>query len=66
MNPIPRKKENKMRKNVFTSLIAAIALLLIAVASNVSAETSIFYMVSSIALMAAYVVGQYRFGKNYR
>jgi uncharacterized membrane protein (GlpM family) len=55
-----------MRKNVFTSLIAAIALLLIAVASNVNAESGIFYVVASVALMAAYVVGQYRFGKNYR
>ena len=55
-----------MRKNEFTALIAAIALLLIAVASNVTPETSIFYMVSSIVLMAAYTVGQYRFGKSYR
>ena len=55
-----------MRKNVFTALIAAIALLLVAVASNVNAESSIFYVASSIVLMAIYTVGQYRFGKNYR
>ncbi|MBP5750176.1 MAG: hypothetical protein J6X24_05265 [Firmicutes bacterium] len=55
-----------MRKNVFTALIAAIALLLIAVASNVTSETGSFYMVSSVVLMAAYTIGQYRFGKSYR
>ena len=53
-------------KNIFAGLIAAIAFLLIWTASNVSATSSIAFIVSSIVLMGVYCVGQYRFGKSYR
>ena len=55
-----------MTKNIFAAVVAVIAFVLIFTASNVAPETSVGYLVASGVLMAAYCIGQYRYGKNYR
>ena len=55
-----------MNKGLMCGIIAIIALALVFVATNISASTSIGYMIAAIVLMLAYCIGQYRLDKNYR
>ncbi|MBR5642356.1 MAG: hypothetical protein IKW92_09540 [Firmicutes bacterium] len=55
-----------MTKNIFAGIIATIACVLVWTASNVPGSTGFGFVAASIGLMAAYVIGQYRYGKNYR
>ncbi len=54
-----------MKKNILTALIFVLALALIVLAMGVSATNTAFIPVM-IILMAAYCIGQYRYGVNYR
>ena len=55
-----------MKKNVMTSLIFAIALALVVLAIAVSSGASTAFIPVMIILMAAYGIGQYRYGVNFR
>lgn len=55
-----------MKKNVMTSLIFAIALALVVLAIAVSGGTNTAFTPVMVILMAAYCIGQYRYGVNFR
>lgn len=61
-----KRKETKMKKNVMTSLIFAIALALVVLAIAVSGGTNTAFTPVMVILMAAYCIGQYRYGVNFR
>ena len=61
-----KRKETKMKKNVMTSLIFAIALALVVLSIAISSGASTAFIPVMVILMAAYCIGQYRYGVNFR
>ena len=55
-----------MKKNVMTSLIFAIALALVVLAIGLNTASGIAFAPVMVILMAAYCIGQYRYGVNFR
>ena len=55
-----------MKKNIMTSLVFVLALALIVLAINITPATAAAFVPVMLILMAAYCIGQYRYGVNYR
>jgi len=65
-NPKNQERRNTMNKTFLTGIIAIIALALIFVASRIDVVASTGYVAAAIVLMVAYVIGQYKYGKEFR
>ena len=61
-----KRKETKMKKNIMTSLIFAIALALVVLAMVFNTAGGTAFAPVMVILMAAYCIGQYRYGVNFR
>ena len=55
-----------MTKTISLSIIAAVALALITIASLVSSTASAGYLVTAFVLMGIYCVGQYKYSRDFR